>query len=99
MRLQAVPRSITKRASELGVLLVHYSKLRSAHSKPTNGSVVGFEQIEDLMFCWHPTKEELNHWVDSKASIDTIFREVTQDRVEAMDKEVAGLRERFTRTL
>ena len=27
---------------------------------------MGFEQIEELMFCWHPTKEELNHWVESK---------------------------------
>ena len=36
------------------------------HSKPTNGSIAAFEQIEELMFCWHPTKEELNQWVESK---------------------------------
>ena len=35
VRLQAVPWSITERASELGVLLVHYSKPESAQSKPT----------------------------------------------------------------
>ena len=35
MRIQAVLRSVTERASELGVLLVHYSKPGSAHSKPT----------------------------------------------------------------
>ena len=50
------------------------------------------------MFCWHPAKEELNHSVESKESFDTIFREAAQDHVEAMDKEVAGLREIFTRT-
>ena len=61
VRLQAVLHSVAERASELGVLLVHYSKPRSAHSKPTNGSVAGFEQIEELMFCWNPNKEELNH--------------------------------------
>ena len=66
MRLQAVLWSVTKRASELGVLLVHYSKPVFAQKEPTNGSVAGFEQIEELMFCWHPTKEELNHWVESK---------------------------------
>ena len=65
VRLQAAPRPVAERASELGVLLVHYSKLGSAQ-RPTNGSVAGFEQIEELMFCWHPTKEELNHWVESK---------------------------------
>ena len=32
VRLQAAPRSIAERSSELGVLLVHYSKPRSAHS-------------------------------------------------------------------
>ena len=31
VRLQAAPRSVTERASELGVLLVHYSKPGSAH--------------------------------------------------------------------
>ena len=31
VRLQAAPRSVAERASELGVLLVHYSKLGSAH--------------------------------------------------------------------
>ena len=66
MRLQAVSRSVAERASELGVLLVHYSKPGSALSKTTNGSVAGFEQIEELMFCWHPTKEELNQWVEYK---------------------------------
>ena len=60
MRLQA------ESASELGVLLVQYSKPGSAHSSPTNGSIVGFEQTEELMFYWHPTKEELNQWVESK---------------------------------
>ena len=34
--------------------------------RPTNGSIFGFEQIEELMFYWHPTKEELNQWVGSK---------------------------------
>ena len=46
VRLQAVPRSVAERASELGVLLVHYSKPGSAHRKPTNGFVVGFEKTE-----------------------------------------------------
>ena len=32
VRLQAVLRSVAERASELGVLLVHYSKPGSAHS-------------------------------------------------------------------
>ena len=32
VRLQAAPRSVAERASELGVLLVHYSKPGSAHS-------------------------------------------------------------------
>ena len=32
LRLQAAPRSVVERASELGVLLVHYSKPESAHS-------------------------------------------------------------------
>ena len=31
VRLQAAPRSVTERASELGVLLVKYSKPGSAH--------------------------------------------------------------------
>ena len=34
--------------------------------EPTNGSIAGFEQIEELMFCQHPTKEELNQWVEPK---------------------------------
>ena len=46
--------------------MVHYIKLGSAHSKPTNGFVASFEQIEEIMFCWHSTKEELNHWFESK---------------------------------
>ena len=66
MRLQAILRYVTERASELGLLLVHYSKIGSTQSKPTNGLITGFEQIKELMFCWHPTKEELNHWVESK---------------------------------
>ena len=33
-----------------------------------------------------------------KESVDTILEKTAQDYVEAMDKEVAGLRERFTRT-
>ena len=66
VRLQAVLRSVTERASELGVLLVHYSKPGSTLSEPTNGSIASFEQIEELMFYWNPTKEELNHWVESK---------------------------------
>ena len=57
VRLQAVLQSVAERASELGVLLVHYSKPGSAQRRPTNGSVAGFEQIEELMFCWNPTKE------------------------------------------
>ena len=32
VRLQATPRSVAERASELGVLLVHYSKPGSTHS-------------------------------------------------------------------
>ena len=43
--LQAAPRSVAERASELGVLLVNYSKPGSAQ-RPTNGSVAGFEQTE-----------------------------------------------------
>ena len=66
VRLQAVLRSVAERASELAVLLVHYSKPRFTQRKPINGSIAGFEQIEELMFCWHPTKEELNQWVESK---------------------------------
>ena len=31
-----------------------------------NGSVAGFENIDELMFYWNPTKEELNKWVGSK---------------------------------
>ena len=57
MRLQAILRSVAERASELGVLLVHHSKLGSTQKEPKNGSVFGFEQTEELMFCWHPTKE------------------------------------------
>ena len=45
VRLQAAPQSVAERASELGVLLVHYSKPGSAQ-QPTNGSVAGFEQTE-----------------------------------------------------
>ena len=45
VRLQAALRSVAKKASELGVLLVHYSKPRSTQ-RPTNGSVAGFEQTE-----------------------------------------------------
>ena len=45
VRLQADLRSISERASELGLLLVHYSKPGSAQ-RPTNGSVAGFEQTE-----------------------------------------------------
>ena len=45
VRLQAAPRSVAERASELGVLLVHYSKPRSAQ-RPTNGSIAGFEQTK-----------------------------------------------------
>ena len=37
-------------------------------------------------------------WRSLKESIDTILEEVAQDCVEAMDKEVIALRERFTRT-
>ena len=66
VRLQAVLWFVTERASEIGVLLVHYSKPRSAHRKPANGPVANFEQIKELMFCWHPTKEELNQWVECK---------------------------------
>ena len=62
----SILRFVAERASELGVLLVHYSKPRSAQSNPTNGSITSFEQIEEMMFCWHPTKEELNQWVQSK---------------------------------
>ena len=61
VRLQATLRSVAERASELGVLLVHHSKPGSTHKEPTNGSVSGFEQTEELMFCWHPTEEEINH--------------------------------------
>ena len=45
VRLQATLRSVVERASELWVLLVKYSKLRSAE-RPTNGSVASFEQTE-----------------------------------------------------
>ena len=41
VRLQDAPWSVAERASELGVLLVHYSKPGSAQ-RPTNGSVAGF---------------------------------------------------------
>ena len=37
-------------------------------------------------------------WSSLKESVDTILEKAAQDCVEAMDKEVAGLRERFART-
>ena len=37
-------------------------------------------------------------WSSLKESVDTILEKAAQDCVEAMDKEVAGLREIFART-
>ena len=37
-------------------------------------------------------------WSSLKESIDTILEKAAQDYVKAMEKEVAGLREIFTRT-
>ena len=37
-------------------------------------------------------------WSSLKESVDTILEKVTQDCVEAMDKEVTGLKEKLTRT-
>ena len=37
-------------------------------------------------------------WSSLKESVDTILEKATQDYVEAMDKEVTGLREIFERT-
>ena len=37
-------------------------------------------------------------WSSLKEIIDTILEKSAQDCVEAMDKEVAGLKERFART-
>ena len=37
-------------------------------------------------------------WSSLKESVDTILEKAAQDCVEAMDKEVTGLRETFART-
>ena len=45
MRLQDALRSVAKRASDLGVLLVDYSKPESAHSSQKMVLLLGLEQL------------------------------------------------------
>ena len=62
VRLQAASRSVAERASELGVLLVKYSKPGSAHDSQQMVSLPTLKKWE-LMFWWRPTRDELNEWV------------------------------------
>ena len=52
VRLQAAPRSVAERASELGVLLVHYSKPGSAHSDQQD-HIPPMEKDFDLILLKH----------------------------------------------